>query len=179
MFFEAYAIPSKFVHPTLFGTPNLLQEVPPPMYSTLKVTHCLVVESVLVHQRYFHGDAFPRNTHRVTSERWRPKPLPYSAVSLLAYRKRSTAGVTSNHGAKARRLPSVPPNASFAPPTKSSAQAIPGSEARPKKAARQPPVGQARLPPPHGQTRKGDLVSIDRSVLTFLDRLKILGKRRA
>src|SRR5205807_872478 len=88
-------------------------------------------------------------------------------------------GVTSNHGAKTGRLPSVPPNASSAPPTKSSAQATPVSEARPKKAAGQPPVGQARLPPPHGQTRKGDLVSIDRSVLTFLDRKKILGKRRA
>ena len=74
MFFEAYAIPSKFVHPTLFGTPNRSQEVPPPMYTILKVTHCLVVETVLVRQWYFHGDAFPRNTQRVTPGRWRPKP---------------------------------------------------------------------------------------------------------
>jgi len=59
MFFEAYAMPSKFIHPTFFGTRNLSQEVPPPMYSTLKNTHCLVVETVLAHQRYFHGDAFP------------------------------------------------------------------------------------------------------------------------
>ena len=94
MIFGAYAIPSKFVHPTLFGTPNRSKEAPPHMYSTLKVTHCLVVETVLVHQWYFHGDAFPRNTHRVTSERWRPKPLPYSAVSPLAYRERSTAGIS-------------------------------------------------------------------------------------
>jgi hypothetical protein len=96
--------------------------------------------------------------------------MPYSAVSALAYRERSAAGVTSNHGAKTGRLPSVPPNASSVPPTKSSAQAIPVSGARRKTAADQPPVGQPLLPPPHGQTRKGDLVSIDRSVLTFLDR---------
>jgi len=57
MFFEAYAMPSKFNYPTFFGTRNVSNEEPPFMYNTLKSTHCLVVETVLAHQRYFRGNA--------------------------------------------------------------------------------------------------------------------------
>jgi len=68
MFFEAYAMPSKYIHPTFFGIRNLSQEMPPPMYNTLKNTHCLVVETVLAHQRYFHGDALPSELASETIE---------------------------------------------------------------------------------------------------------------
>jgi hypothetical protein len=57
MFFEAYIMPSKFIHPTFFGTRNLAKEGPTPIHNTLKSTHCLIVETVLAHQRYFHGNA--------------------------------------------------------------------------------------------------------------------------
>src|SRR5207237_4390550 len=79
LFFEAYAIPSKFVHPTLFGTTNRSQEVPPPIYSTLKVTHCLVVETVLVHQWYFHDDAFPPERTPRDIREMEAEAMPYSA----------------------------------------------------------------------------------------------------
>ncbi len=54
--FEAFVLPSKFIHTTYFGTRHLSRESPTPMHNTLKATHALAVETILVHQRYFKGD---------------------------------------------------------------------------------------------------------------------------
>jgi len=69
-----------------------------------------------------------QNVHHGISGKWKPRPFPCCAVNPLACRGRSTAVVISNHGAKARHSASVPPNASFTPPTKSFAQAIRANE---------------------------------------------------
>ena len=74
------------------------------------------------------------------------RPFLCCVVNPMAYRERSTAVVISNHGAGARHSPSAQRNASFAPPTKSFAQAIPESESLKNTSAGQPPVGQPHLP---------------------------------
>ena len=79
------------------------------------------------------------------SWKWKPRPFPCCAVSPFDYQERSTAVVTSNHGAKAKHSASVPPNASSTPLTKSFMQAIPASEVHKKTSARQPEVGQPPL----------------------------------
>jgi hypothetical protein len=54
--FEAFVLPSKFIHPTYFGTRHLSRQSPTPTSNTLKATHTLAVETILVHQRFFKGD---------------------------------------------------------------------------------------------------------------------------
>ncbi|MGC9971691.1 MAG: DUF5677 domain-containing protein [Bryobacteraceae bacterium] len=54
--FEAFVLPSKYIHPTYFGTRHLSRESPTPMHNTLKATHALAVETILVHQRFFKND---------------------------------------------------------------------------------------------------------------------------
>jgi hypothetical protein len=54
--FEAFVLPSKFIHPTYFGARQLSRESPTPMHNTLKAAHALAVEIILVHQRFFKGD---------------------------------------------------------------------------------------------------------------------------
>jgi hypothetical protein len=55
--FEAFVLPSKYIHPTYFGTRNLSQiTTTVPLYNTLKATHILTLETALAHQRYFEGD---------------------------------------------------------------------------------------------------------------------------
>lgn len=54
--FEAFVIPSKFIHPTYFGTRQLSRNHPAPVPNTLKATHVLTLETVLTHQRYFKHD---------------------------------------------------------------------------------------------------------------------------
>ena len=82
------------------------------------------------------------SAHDGISGRWKPRPFRCCAVSPLACQEQTIAVVTSNHGATARPLPSVPPNASSAPPTKSFAQATNASDDHPKMAAAQPEFGQ-------------------------------------
>ncbi|OLD61161.1 MAG: hypothetical protein AUI53_06805 [Acidobacteria bacterium 13_1_40CM_2_60_7] len=72
------------------------------------------------------------NVHHGISGRWKQRPFPCCAVSLLVCQERSTAVVTSNHEAKARHSPSGPPNASSMPQTKPFAQAIRASEVHKK-----------------------------------------------
>jgi Family of unknown function (DUF5677) len=58
MFFEAYEMPSKFIHPTYFGTQSIVRS--PPMYNTLKLTHAILLETIIAHQRYFRGEVSER-----------------------------------------------------------------------------------------------------------------------
>ena len=83
--------------------------------------------------------------HHGTSGRWKPRPFPCCAVNPLACQEQSTAVVTSNHGARARHSPSVPPNASSAPPTKSYAQAIPASDTHIKRRRANPRLARRVL----------------------------------
>ena len=54
--FEAFLLPSKFIHPTYFGTRLVSKEGPAPLPNILKATHALAVETLLTHQRFFKGD---------------------------------------------------------------------------------------------------------------------------
>jgi hypothetical protein len=54
--FEAFVLPSKFIHPTYFGAHQLSRESPAPLRNTLKAAHTLAVETILVHQRFFKDD---------------------------------------------------------------------------------------------------------------------------
>lgn len=54
--FEAFVLPSKFIHPTYFGTRQVSKEGPTPLPNILKATHVLAVETLLTHQRFFKGD---------------------------------------------------------------------------------------------------------------------------
>jgi hypothetical protein len=51
MFFDAFEVPSKFIHPTYWGTHQAAGDAP--MYNTLKHAHEILLEIFLVHQRYF------------------------------------------------------------------------------------------------------------------------------
>jgi hypothetical protein len=51
MFFDAFELPSKFIHPTYWGTRQVISS--PPMYNTLKHAHEILLETILVHPRYF------------------------------------------------------------------------------------------------------------------------------
>ena len=53
MYFEAFVMPSKFIHPTYLGTHMTSVEMTP-MYNTIKHTHALTIETILAHY-YFHG----------------------------------------------------------------------------------------------------------------------------
>jgi len=54
--FEAFVLPTKFIHPTYFGTHQLSGDKSAPLLNTLKATHVLTLETALAHQRYFKGD---------------------------------------------------------------------------------------------------------------------------
>jgi len=54
--FEGFVLPSKFIHPTYFGTHVISRGSPAPLPNMLKATHILTLETALVHQRYFKGD---------------------------------------------------------------------------------------------------------------------------
>src|SRR5205085_2264909 len=54
--FEAFLLPSKFIHPTYFGTRQVSKDGPTPLPNILKATHALAVETLLTHQRFFKGD---------------------------------------------------------------------------------------------------------------------------
>lgn len=58
IFFEAYEMPSKFIHPTYFGTRGITLSAP--MHNTLKHTHGLLVETIVAHQRYSSGEVSER-----------------------------------------------------------------------------------------------------------------------
>jgi len=62
--FECFVVPSKFIHPTYFGASQVSKAHPAPLENILKATHILTLETVLAHQRYFHGD--PLATPAVT-----------------------------------------------------------------------------------------------------------------
>jgi hypothetical protein len=55
MFFEAFEMPSKFIHPTYFGTYSITGAAP--VHNTLKHTHENLLETILAHERYFRGAA--------------------------------------------------------------------------------------------------------------------------
>jgi hypothetical protein len=54
--FEAFLMPSKFIHPTYWGAHQVSKASPAPLLNLLKITHTLTLETALVHQRYFEGD---------------------------------------------------------------------------------------------------------------------------
>jgi GNAT superfamily N-acetyltransferase len=53
MHFEAFVMPSKYIHPTYFGSRGTSSDITP-MNNTLKHTHALALETIITHQRYFH-----------------------------------------------------------------------------------------------------------------------------
>ena len=53
MFFDAFELPSKFIHPTYWGTHEAAKRAP--MHNTLKHAHELLLEIILVHHRCFTG----------------------------------------------------------------------------------------------------------------------------
>jgi hypothetical protein len=54
--FEGFILPTKFIHPTYFGTHQVSGDKVAPLPNTLKATHVLTLETALAHQRYFKGD---------------------------------------------------------------------------------------------------------------------------
>lgn len=54
MFFDAFELPSKFIHPTYWGACQAIKS--PPMYNTLKHAHEILLETILVHQKYFRPE---------------------------------------------------------------------------------------------------------------------------
>jgi len=54
--FECFVLPTKFIHPTYFGANQISKAAPAPLHNILKPTHILTLETILTHQRYFHGD---------------------------------------------------------------------------------------------------------------------------
>lgn len=55
LFLEAYLIPSKYIHTTHFGARSQAGDRMTPMYNIIKASHSIALESILTHQRYFHG----------------------------------------------------------------------------------------------------------------------------
>lgn len=53
MHFEGFVLPSKYIHPTYFGSRGTSSDATP-MNNTLKRTHALALETIITHQRYFH-----------------------------------------------------------------------------------------------------------------------------
>jgi hypothetical protein len=54
--FDAFLLPSKYIHPSYFGTRDQLGMSEAPLYNILKATHTLTVETVLTHQRHYKSD---------------------------------------------------------------------------------------------------------------------------
>jgi hypothetical protein len=85
--FEAFELPSKFIHPTYFGTHRLSRESPGPRHNTLKATHALAIEMILA-----------------------PQPFQERSVGLAARHEKELAGscsllagahrVASGHGSR-------------------------------------------------------------------------------
>ncbi len=64
MFFDAFELPSKFIHPTYWGTHEAAKSGP--MYNTLKHAHEILLEILLAHHRYFHrGERISRSVDDV------------------------------------------------------------------------------------------------------------------
>jgi hypothetical protein len=58
MFFHAYELASKFIHPTFWGTNQITRGAD--VYNTLKNTHELLLHTMLVHHKYFRdGQRLP------------------------------------------------------------------------------------------------------------------------
>ena len=58
MFFHAYELASKFIHPTLWGTHQITRGAD--VYNTLKNTHELLLHTILAHHKYFRdGQPLP------------------------------------------------------------------------------------------------------------------------
>jgi hypothetical protein len=55
MHFEAFVMPSKYIHPTCFGTRASSRDVAP-LNNTLKHTHALAIETILAHGRRDCGE---------------------------------------------------------------------------------------------------------------------------
>jgi hypothetical protein len=57
LYFSCYTMPSKLLHPTVWGT---YERVKPdnPMYNTLNCLHHLIVETIMIHRRHFRGKQF-------------------------------------------------------------------------------------------------------------------------
>jgi hypothetical protein len=61
MYFSAWVLPTKLIHPTFFGLDTLIE--PPPMFDTLRSCHSLLVETFAAYERHFH----PRDEALVSS----------------------------------------------------------------------------------------------------------------
>lgn len=57
LYLNSFLIPSKLMHPTLWGTRERVT-LDSPMYNTLNCLHYLMVEIILVHRRHFKGKQF-------------------------------------------------------------------------------------------------------------------------
>jgi hypothetical protein len=57
LYLNGYLMPSKLMHPTLWGTRDRVKSESP-MYNTLNCLHHLMVETILIHRRHFMGRQF-------------------------------------------------------------------------------------------------------------------------
>jgi hypothetical protein len=57
LYLNSYLMPSKLMHPTLWGTRDRIRPESP-MYNTLNGLHYLIIETILVHRRHFIGKQF-------------------------------------------------------------------------------------------------------------------------
>jgi len=57
LYLNGYLMPSKLMHPTLWGTRERVKRESP-MYNTLNCLHHLMVETILAHRRHFMGKQF-------------------------------------------------------------------------------------------------------------------------
>jgi hypothetical protein len=56
LYLEAYSLPNKLIHPTLFGTGQVSSDGPTPLRNILIAMHALAVETLLTHERFFKRD---------------------------------------------------------------------------------------------------------------------------
>lgn len=67
MFFHAFELASKFIHPTFWGTQQITRGAD--VYNTLKNTHELLLHTVLTHYKYFcDGKALPEQVLAVIND---------------------------------------------------------------------------------------------------------------
>jgi hypothetical protein len=57
LYLNSYLMPSKLMHPTLWGTQDRVNRESP-MYNTLNSLHHLMIETILAHRRHFSGKQF-------------------------------------------------------------------------------------------------------------------------
>lgn len=69
MYFTAWVLPTKLIHPTFYGLEQTIISKPP-IYDTLCNVHSLLVELILIHQRHFMSKLHPTQLMLESVERF-------------------------------------------------------------------------------------------------------------